>query len=29
MAIVKSRASNHSRKIHRYEITDEGVKIYE
>lgn len=29
LAIVKSRASNHSRKIHRYEITDEGVKIYE
>jgi len=29
MAIVKSRASNHSRKIHKYEITDKGVEIYE
>nr|WP_256957771.1 ATPase domain-containing protein [Thermococcus litoralis] len=29
MAIVKARGSNHSRKIHRYEITDKGVEIYE
>jgi len=29
IAIVKSRASNHSRKIHRYEITNRGVEIYE
>lgn len=29
LAIIKSRGSNHSRKIHKYEITDEGVIIYE
>ena len=29
MAIVKARGSNHSRKIHRYEITSRGVEIYE
>ncbi|WP_456321622.1 ATPase domain-containing protein [Palaeococcus sp. (in: euryarchaeotes)] len=29
MTIIKSRASNHSRKIHKYEITDKGVEIYE
>jgi len=29
MAIVKARGSDHSRKIHRYEITNRGVEIYE
>ena len=29
MAVVKARASNHSREIRRYEITDRGVEIYE
>jgi len=29
MAIVKARGSDHSRKIHRYEITNKGVEIYE
>ncbi|ASJ06618.1 ATPase domain-containing protein [Thermococcus pacificus] len=29
LAVVKARGSNHSRKIYRYEITDEGVVIYE
>ena len=29
MAIVKARGSDHSRKIHRYEITNNGVEIYE
>ncbi|AFK22973.1 ATPase domain-containing protein [Pyrococcus sp. ST04] len=29
LLIVKARGSNHSRKIHRYEITDSGVVIYE
>ncbi|HDG63985.1 MAG TPA: circadian clock KaiC-like protein [Thermococcus sp.] len=29
MAIVKARGSDHSRKIHRYEITNKGVQIYE
>ncbi|WP_232460925.1 ATPase domain-containing protein [Thermococcus gorgonarius] len=29
LAIIKARGSNHSRKIYRYEITDEGVVIYE
>ncbi|USS40708.1 AAA family ATPase [Thermococcus aggregans] len=29
IAIVKSRGSNHSRKIHKYEISDKGVEIYE
>jgi len=29
IAIVKSRASSHSRKIYKYEITNRGVKIYE
>ncbi len=29
MAIIKARGSNHSRKIHEYEITSRGVKIYE
>ncbi|MFA4700694.1 ATPase domain-containing protein [Pyrococcus kukulkanii] len=29
LIIVKARGSNHSRKVHRYEITDTGVVIYE
>ncbi|HII61307.1 ATPase domain-containing protein [Pyrococcus horikoshii] len=29
LAIIKARGSNHSRKIHKYEITNRGVEIYE
>jgi len=29
LAVIKARGSNHSRKIHKYEITDKGVMIYE
>ena len=29
MIILKSRASNHSRKVHKYEITSKGVEIYD
>ena len=29
LAVIKARGSNHSRKIHKYEITDKGVRIYE
>lgn len=29
LSVIKARSSNHSRKIHRYEITSEGVVIYE
>ncbi|WP_456452566.1 ATPase domain-containing protein [Thermococcus sp.] len=28
LAIIKARGSNHSRKIHEYEITSKGVEIY-
>ena len=28
IAIIKARGSNHSRKIHRYEITETGVEVY-
>ena len=28
IAIIKARGSNHSRKIHKYEITERGVEIY-
>jgi len=28
IAIIKARGSNHSRKIHKYEITESGVEIY-
>ncbi|WP_324736376.1 ATPase domain-containing protein [Thermococcus sp. SY098] len=29
LAVIKARGSNHSRKIHKYDITDKGVMIYE
>ena len=29
MIVIKSRASDHSRKIYNFEITDKGVEIYE
>jgi circadian clock protein KaiC len=28
LAIIKARGSNHSRKIHKYEITERGVEVY-